>query len=397
MTGPSLENYDVVIVGGAIMGSSTAYFLSENSDFGGKVLVVEPDPTYSKSSTTLSAASVRHQFSNPVNIEISKFCTEFIDNFHERVQVDDESPDLGFRETGYLFLATDAGMPTLRRNQAAQQGCRVDTRILTPQQTRERFPYLHTDDLAGSSIGMRHEGTLDAHSLMQGFRRRARRNGVEYLTDRVVGLDISGERIERVRLASGNSVGCDYVVNCSGPHGAVIAAMAGFQLPVEPRQRSVFVFDCHADIQPDFPLTIDTSGVWVRRDPPYFLAGGVPVDDAAVDHDDFKVRHDEFHDQIWPALAHRIPQFDKISVKRSWAGHYSYNTLDQNAVVGPAPGLGNFIFTNGFSGHGLQQGAGVGRAVSELISYGEYRSIDLSPLGYERVVANRPFMEDAII
>ncbi len=313
------------------------------------------------------------------------------------MQVDDESPDLCFRETGYLFLATDAGMPTLRRNQAAQIECGVDTRILTPQQTHERFPYLNTDDLAGSSIGMRHEGTLDAHSLMQGFRLRACHNGVEYLTNRAVGLDISGGRVQRVRLESGDSVGCGYVVNCAGPRAATIAAMAGFDLPVEPRQRSVFVFDCRAEIQHDFPLTIDTSGVWVRRDPPYFLAGGVPDDDVAVDQDDFKVRHDEFHDQIWPALAHRIPVFDKISVKRSWAGHYSYNTLDQNAIVGPAPGLDNFIFANGFSGHGLQQGAGVGRAINELICYSEYRSIDLTPLGYERVIQHQPFMEDAII
>ncbi len=391
------HGYDVVIAGGAVMGSSTAYFLSENPDFDGSVLVVEPDPTYARSSTALSAASVRHQFSNPVNIAISQFCTEFIADFHHNVEVDGESPDLGFRETGYLFLATDAGMATLDRNHDVQQSCGVDVSLLTPDETQRRYPYMFTDDLAGASIGERNEGTLDANSLMQGFRRRARHNGVEYLTDSVIGVTTDGGLVSGVELASGRSTSCGAIVNCAGPHGSVIASMAGLELPVEPRQRSVFLFDCREPLGQTPPLTIDTSGVWIRSEPPYYLAGGIPVDDTRVDHDDFRVRHGEFTDQIWPALAHRIPQFDKISVKRSWAGHYAYNTLDHNAVVGPAPAVPNFIFANGFSGHGLQQSAGVGRGVSELICYGEYRSLDLSELGYQRILERRPFTEDAII
>ncbi len=108
------DRYDVVIIGGAVMGSSCAYWLSENPDFDGTVAVVEQDPTYAKASTGLSAASVRHQFSQPVNIALSKFTTEVIAGFHEMVEVDGYAPDLGFRETGYLFLATEAGLATLR-------------------------------------------------------------------------------------------------------------------------------------------------------------------------------------------------------------------------------------------------------------------------------------------
>ncbi len=396
MTSPN-HGYDVVIAGGAVMGSSAAYFLSENPDFDGTVLVVEPDPTYARSSTALSAASIRHQFSNPINIAISQFCTEFIADFHDNVEVDGESPDLGFRETGYLFLATGAGMATLDRNHAVQQSCGVDASLLTPDEIQRRYPYMFTGDLAGASIGESNEGTLDANSLMQGFRQRARRNGVEYLTDSVVGVTVESNLVAGVVLASGRAISCGAFVNCAGPHGSVVASMAGLELPVEPRQRSVFLFDCREPLGQTPPLTIDTSGVWLRSEPPYYLAGAVPVDDTRVDHDDFRVRHDEFNEQIWPALAHRIPQFDKISVKRSWAGHYAYNTLDHNAVVGPAEAVPNFIFANGFSGHGLQQSAGVGRGVSELICYGEYRSLDLSELGHQRIVERRPFTEDAII
>jgi len=393
----SRTGYDVVIIGGAVMGSSVAYFLSENPDFRGTVLVVEQDPTYAKSSTALSAASVRHQFSNPVNIAISQFCTEFITNFHERVEVDGESPDLGFRETGYLFLATGAGMDTLRRNHAVQRRCGAKVSLLDPDEIRRRFPFLFTDDLAGASLGDHHEGTLDANSLLQGFRRRARHNSVEYLDDRVVGLTLGHGRVITVDLEAGGQIPCGTVVNCAGPHASTVAAMAGLALPVEPRKRSVFLFACRSPLGPDLPLIIDTSGMWVRSEPPHYLAAGVPIDDPAVDHDDFAVRHDEFDEQVWPALAHRIPQFDRIALKSSWAGHYAYNTLDHNAVIGAADAVPNFIFANGFSGHGLQQAPGVGRGISELICYSKYRSLDLTDLGHQRIVERRPFTEDSII
>lgn len=389
--------YDAVIIGGAVMGSSSAYFLTENPDFDGTVLVIEPDPTYATSSTTLSAASIRHQFSNPVNIALSRFGTEFIRDFAALVGVDGDAPDLGFRETGYMFLASDTGLETLRRNVELQQSCGADVHLLSPAETARRFPYLNVDDLAGASFGETGEGTLDAHSLLQGFRGRARHNGATYTTDRAVGLQIDSDRVVAVELASGDTVSCRHVVNAAGPRARSIARLAGVDIPVEPRKRSVFVFDCRTPINGRFPLTIDITGIHVRTEPPYFLAGGVPRPDVAVDPDDFKVMRDEFEDQVWPALAHRIPQFGEIKVRHSWAGHYAYNTLDQNAIIGPAVGLPNFLFANGFSGHGLQQAAGVGRGISELITYGEYRTLDLTDLGHRRVVAKEPFVETVII
>jgi glycine/D-amino acid oxidase-like deaminating enzyme len=391
------DRYDTVIVGGAALGSATAYFLGENPDYDGRVLVVEVDPTYARSSTALSAASIRHQFSNPVNVALSQFGTEFIRDFRARVEVDGQAPDVGFRETGYLFLATAAGMPALERNHEVQTACGADVSLLDTAQLNRRFPYLNTSDLAGGSVGESGEGTLDAHSLMQGFRQRARHNGVEYLTDRVVGFDLGPEGIAAVMLASGRRVTTRTVVNAAGPRARWVAQMAGLDLPVEPRARSVFVFDCRTPIDELFPLTIDTSGIWVRTEPPHFMAGCSPVPDIEVDPDDFTVRRDLFDSRIWPALAHRIPQFDEIVVTHSWAGHYAFNTLDHNAVIGAGQQVPNFLFANGFSGHGMQQAAGVGRGISELICHGEYRTLDLSPLGYDRIVRGEPFMEDVII
>lgn len=391
------NHYDTVIVGGAVVGSAVAYFLAENLDYTGTILVVEPDPTYALSSTTLSCASIRHQFSNPVNVELSLFGTEFLADFHNRVEVGGDSPDLCYRDTGYLFLATDSGWATLEANNRTQTACGADITLMDRAQLGRRFPYLAVNDLAGGSIGVTGEGTFDAFALMWGLRQRSRHNGVDYTTDRVVGLQVAETRVESVQLESGRAVNCNNLVNAAGPRCAHVAAMAGVDLPVEARKRSVFVFDAAEPAERDLPMIVDPSGIYVRSEPPYFLAGAPPVDDVSVDPDDLTVVHDEFHDLIWPVLAQRIPSFDRLKVTHSWAGHYAYNTLDQNAIVGPAHPTENLILANGFSGHGLQQAPGVGRAVAELITYGEYTSIDLSQLGFGRIVAGEPFPESAII
>jgi len=398
--GPRQAGYGTVIVGGAVMGSSLAYWLSEDPDHDEPVLVVEMDPTYERASTTLSEASVRHQFSQSVNIRLSMFATEFISAFHENVQVDGESPDLGFRDTGYLFLATDDGMDVLRENHEVQRSCGAEVALLTPDELSRRFGYLFVDDLAGASLGLRHEGTLDAYSLMRGFQQRARHNGVEYVTDRVVGLrtNDAGDRVTHVEMASGAVVACDRVVNCAGPRARWVADLVDLPLPVEPRIRGAWVFDCREPLDgPTLPLTIDTTGMHVRTEPPHYLAGAPPVDDSAVDPGDFAVRDAEWEEVIWPTLVHRIPAFQRIGVTHRWVGHYAYNTLDQNAVVGPAEAVPNFYFCNGFSGHGLQQSAGVGRALAELIVHGGYRTIDLTEMGHDRIVRGEPFLEKAII
>ena len=206
-----------VIVGGAVMGSSLAYFLSENPDYDDTTLVVEPDPTYANSSTMRSNGSVRHQFSTPENIAISQFATEFIYNFHENVQVGGVSPELGFVDTGYLFLADEPGLEVLRESNVVQRANGVEATILDQEELGRRFTHLNTEGLAGGSIGEKHEGTFDQWALLQGFRNRAKANGVEYIQDRVVDIDSDDARVRSVTLASGEVIECERVVNCAGP------------------------------------------------------------------------------------------------------------------------------------------------------------------------------------
>ena len=173
--------------------------------------------------------------------------------------------------------------------------------------------------------------------------------------------------------------------------------MAGIELPVEGRRRSVFVFDVQSDPPPDCPLVIDTSGAWFRPEGGSFIGGIAPPQAEDLADLPLEVDRDQFDRQLWPALAARVPAFDAIRVTNSWAGYYEVNTFDHNAIIGPHPVITNLLFANGFSGHGIQQAPAVGRAIAELIVHGRYLTLDLSIFGFERIAAGRPVVERNVI
>lgn len=399
------DAYDVVIVGGAVIGSAIAYYLTANPDFTGSVLVVERDPSYAKASTALSSSSIRTQFSNPINVKISQYGSEVIRNFGEMMEVDGDKPDLNFHCGGYLFLASSPEqVQILTENHAAQKSCGADVVLWDRDELANAFPHLRVDDIQMASYGQSGEGWFNNTGLMYGFRNKARAQGAEFVSDEVVTIRRNGNAVTGVTLKSGAEISAGTIVNASGPRANLTARMAGLDVPVEPRKRTLFVFDCAktpegsaAVNEGRLPLMIDPSGVFCRPEGKFFLAGCVPIEDPAVDWDDFDPRYNEFEDCIWPTLAERSEQFEAIKVVNQWAGHYAFNTLDHNLIVGPHPEVSNFIFANGFSGHGLQQGPATGRGVSELITYGGFRTLDLSPVGFDRIVENRPFLEKAVI
>lgn len=390
--------YDVVCIGGAVIGSSVAYNLTENPDFDGTVAVIEADSSYEFAQTSRAQNSIREQFSQPVNIKISQYGLDFIDNFHENVQVDGESPVLAYRGTGYLFLARDADhLERLEGQMRVQHEQGAETRLLDAAQVADEFPYLDVSTIVGARVGSMREGSFDGWAFFQGFRQRAIHNGAKYITDRVVDIDVVDGKAVGVRLESGRTIGCGHVINSAGPRANAIAQMVGLAVPVEPRARTSFVFDCRTAIEHNFPLTITPEGVHFRREQHHYMCGTSPINDVAVAYDDWDIRPDEFEEQIWPVLAKYVPAFDRITKVTSWGGQYAYNTLDHNLIIGSSPDLPNFVFANGFSGHGMQQAPAVGRAVSELVTYGKFRTIDMSALSYERIANEQPFFEDVVI
>ena len=388
------ERADVVIVGGAIVGSAVATFLALRADWDGRVVVVERDPTYRTSSTTLSAASIRLQFSTPLNIEISRFGISLIKDLDRWLGVPGAPrPEIDFVEGGYLFLATPAGLPVLEANHAVQRAHGVNVALLDPGELRRRFPWMAVEDVAGGSLGLSDEGWFDAHALLQAFRRRARALGVTYMSGEVVGVERDGSTVRSVRLADGRSIRAGVVVNAAGPRAAEVADMAGIDLPVRPRKRFVYHFDCRARLGPA-PLTINPGGVYFRPEGPAWIGGYSPREgDADPDTLDLDVNREPFETVVWPELARRVPAFESLRLLDAWAGHYEVNTLDHNAVIGPHPEVPGFLFANGFSGHGLQQAPAVGRGLAEWIATGAYETLDLSPLGYARILRNDPVRE----
>lgn len=395
---PKHGTYDVVIIGGAIMGSSTAWWL-KRLGFAGRVLVIERDPTYEKAATTLSFSCIRQQFSTELNIRISQFGADFVQSLRQQMGGDDRVPELKIQNFGYLYLADNGDFASvLRANQAVQAAAGAGTRLLTPEEIRAEFPFMETDDLVLASLNTRDEGYFDGSTVFDWFRRKAREAGVEYVADEVVGLDISPSQVTGVRLKSGRRVGCGTVVNASGTRGAKVASMAGIAIPIEPRKRFNWVIQAATPLDRPLPLVIDPTGVFAREvGGGTYMAGGHADIDPAVDFDDFSMDQDLWLEKIWPALATRIPAFEAVKVISEWAGQYDYNCLDQNAITGPHPTISNFVFLNGFSGHGLQQSPAMGRATAEWILHGGYRTLDMSEFHYARIAEGRALVEGAII
>jgi FAD-dependent oxidoreductase domain-containing protein 1 len=373
---------DVIVIGGGVMGSSVAYHLKSDPAFTGTVTVVERDPTYARASSALSASSIRQQFSTPLNIHLSRYGIGFLRRAGELLGV-----ELGLREPGYLFLASPAGEAVLRANHAIQKGEDCAVELLDPAALVGRFPWISTEGVTLASHGTANEGWFDGPALMQGFRRKARELGAAYVADEVVGLSGSS-----VTLRSGGRLEAKTIVLAAGPWSGEVAARAGIALPVEPRRRSVFVFDVREP--PGItPLTIDPSGTWFRPEGRFYIGGTTPVTGNDPPGAPLEVQHQEWDEIVWPTLAARVPAFEAAKVVNAWAGYYEYNTFDQNGIVGRHPEIESLIFATGFSGHGIQQSPAVGRAVAELIVHGSYRTLDLSPFGYERISAGRPIRE----
>ncbi|WP_096785744.1 FAD-binding oxidoreductase [Rhodobacter sp. CZR27] len=388
---------DVVVIGGAVMGASAAFWLTRMQP-GFRVVVVERDTTFARASTALSVASIRMQFTTAVNVAISRFGVEFIRDFRNSLGIDVGIGSLGLTENGYLFLTgTEEGAAVLAEVAAMQRALGAATEILSPEALKRRFPWLETSDLVAGSFGPRDEGWFDNMGLLNGLRAAAKAQGAEFIRDTVTGLDIGADRVTAVRLASGEWIACAAAINAAGTRAAEVMAMAGLPLPVEPRKRTVFVIDAPNARHPEAPLLVD-RGFYLRPERGgQWITATVPDLDGPCDPDDFEPDLHLFEEVIWEQLYARAPGFDAVKVVRHWVGHYAYNTLDQNAILGPDPRLPNLFLMNGFSGHGLQQAPAVGRGIAEHVLTGGWQSLDLSDLGVARILAERPFRERAVV
>ena len=398
---PKHKNYDIIIIGGAIMGSSTAWFLSDNKDFNGSVLVIEKDPTYENCSTMHTNSCMRQQFSTRLNVQISQFAADYVKNIRSYMGGDDRVPELSIRSFGYMYFADNQDFANvLRDSQKVQINAGAATQLMSPEEIKQKYPFYNVDDIILGSINLIDEGYWDGTAVFDWWRRQSQERGIEYISNEVIAMtkNTQGSQVESVTLKSGEIISCGKVLNASGPRAERTAKMAGIDIPVEPRKRYSWVFVAEKPLDQDLPLTIDPSGVHVRENGGgTYQCGGHSDIDPAVDFDDFTMDFDIWQTHIWPTLAARIPQFEAIKIQSEWAGHYAYNRFDHNAIMGPHSEVSNFYFLNGFSGHGLQQSPAMGRGTAEMLIYGEYRSLDMTSFNFDRIPNNRPIIEKAVI
>jgi len=384
--------FEVTIIGGGVIGAATACFLAR--DHGARVSVIERDPSYARASSSLSLSSIRQQFSQPVNIALSRWSIEFLRRVADELAMEDERPAIGLVEPGYLYLATEAGAPVLREVHAVQRGAGVDVALLSPAELSTRFPWLCVDDLALGSLGLGGEGWFDGPALHRAFRRKAKACGVRFVEAEAIGFEAAGERVTATRCSDGSRVGGDAFVIAAGAWSAPLGAALGVPLPISAKKRDVFVLETPASL-PGCPLVIDPSGFWFRTEGALILAGGPPrgddVDDAPL-HD---IDHGLFDELLWPTLAARVPALEALRVRSAWAGYYEMNAFDHNGLAGRLPGYANAFTACGFSGHGMQQSPAVGHSMARLIAGLDAPLIEA--LGPQRLVDGRPLREANVI
>jgi glycine/D-amino acid oxidase-like deaminating enzyme len=391
---PETLRFDVAVIGGGVIGCSTAYFIQSMVP-AAAVAVIEPDPTYEYASTLRASGGCRVQFSRPENIEMSKFGIDFIRNFASRMAIEGrDPPNVDWVEGGYLFIVPPEATQSLERNVALQQAMGCEVNLLTPQELAARFPSMNVADIGAGAHSPR-DGWCDPNGLLWGLRRKAAAQGAVFVKGRVASMERSASAVSRLTLDDGRTVVAEHVVNAAGAWSGEVAAMAGMKLPVSPVKRYEHYFTPGSPME-SLPYVKDLDRMAFRSEGKGF-SGGV-VDGSAPRGFDFEIDHDYFERVVWPAAAHRFPPLEAARCHRTWSGLYEVCELDGNPVIGRwSGGCANLYTVAGFSGHGMMHAPAAGRAIAELILEGAFRTIDLARFGYERVERNEPYAESGIL
>ena len=384
--------YDILIVGGGVIGSSIAYHLL-NDGLDDTVAVLEKDPSYEFASTPRSMGGIRQQFSTEINIRIGLYGIEVIEHFDDEMAVDGEPAHADYHPRGYLFLADENNWETIQKQYRLQRSLGVEVDLLTPEEVKDMLPHMNVEGLLGASFGRR-AGYLDAYGLLRGYQRKAKSLGADYIHAEVVEILRQKDCVHGVRTSKGDVLEGASVVIAAGPWAAEVGAMAGVELSVEPTPQMVFCFDPAEKFEYDLPFTFHPHGQWFRQESGKQVVTGKDRNETPGFRFDWDRQY--FEEELWPRLAHLVPSFERLKLMRGWGGLYAMNKLDHNALLGAYPGVDGLYVAGGFSGHGLMQSPAAGKGMSELIRTGRYETIDLSPLDLDRIFTERRVLEEAV-
>ncbi|MFZ0549117.1 MAG: FAD-binding oxidoreductase [Candidatus Promineifilaceae bacterium] len=377
----------VVVIGGGVMGASTAYHLALKGCR--DIILLEKQPFFGQGATGRCAGGIRYQFSTEINIRLSQLSLPMLEQFEEET-----GQAIDLRWPGYLFLLTnEADIQKFRSNVALQHSLGVQTEWLTGDDIRQRVPQLAANDVLAGTYHSK-DGLADPNGVVAGYISAGRRLGVQSFTDTaVINIEPTDGRITAVQTNQGR-IACEIVVNAAGPWSAVISDMAGIPLPVTPIRRQMLTTTPLPQITADFPFIIDfAQSLYFHREGQGLLTGmsnptQTPGLDQTVD-EEWELIHME-------AAINRLPLLAKAGRLSAWAGLYEV-TPDAHPIFGPVPHLAGYYLVTGFSGHGFMHGPAAGLLISEIILEGKATTLDISMLDYGRFAEGRLIREYNVI
>jgi len=396
---------NVLVCGGGVMGLSTAYHLTKYMD-PTQIVVVEKDSTYQRSASTLSWASVRQQFSLRENILLSQRSIEFLKDIDKHLSVEGEDPvDIQFKHGSYLFLTTNKTSHLLAENIAVQEQAGVKVQKYNAASLQRKYPYLNVEDVELASDCDADEGWFDPWALVQAFRKKVKSLGVNVIEGQVTQF----KEGKTAQVRNGNTLTDIHYGQCVNATGISagytnellnqsLPSEQRFTLPVIPQRRQCFNIACKEG-PANVPLMCCPLGTVIRSEGPNYIvlfSGGTLATSEQEIEDFGDVDDSYFIDTIWENLAYRIPAFESAKILGGWVGYYEYNTLDQNALIGPHPLTNDHYNINGFSGHGIQHAPYAGRCLAEIMC-GVEPVINIERLGLDRVLENKPYRERNIL
>ena len=381
------QRANVVVIGGGVMGASTAYHLALKGER--DVVLLERQPFFGQGATGKCAGGIRYQFSTEINVRLSQISLPMLARFEEETG---QAIDLQW--IGYLFLLTnEADVQKFRYNVALQNRLGVPTEWLDGDEVRRRAPQLKAPDVLAGTYHAG-DGLADPNGVVSGYIRAGRREGVRPFVDvAVTGICVEGGRIRGVETTVGN-IACDVVVNAAGPWSGPIGAMAGAPLPVTPLRRQMLTTTPLPELAPDFPFVIDfAKSLYFHPEGEGLLTG--------MSNPHEEPGFDETVDEAWE-LVHmekaieRLPLLERAGLLAHWAGLYEV-TPDAHPVIGPVPHIEGYFLVTGFSGHGFMHGPVAGLLTAEYIVDGRPQTLDVSMLDYGRFEEGRLIQEYNVI
>jgi sarcosine oxidase subunit beta len=365
---------EVVIIGGGVMGASTAYHLALRGVK--NIVLLEKQTSYSQGATGKCAGGIRYQFSTAINVELSKLSLPMLDRFPEEI-----GQEIDRRKIGYLFLlTTEADVATFRRSIDLQNGLGVPTQWLTGDDVRRMVPQLQADDVLAATFNPE-DGLADPSNVVLGYIAAARRLGVQAFAEApVTGIDMNPGGGFTVHTPHG-PIACRQVVNAAGPWSALVSNMVGVPLPVAPIRQQMLTTTPLPELHPEFPFVIDFArNLYFHPEGGGLLTGmsnpqSQPGFDEAVD-EEWEYTHME-------AAIARLPLLEKAGLQAHWAGLYEV-TPDAHPIIGVIPAMEGYYVITGFSGHGFMHGPIAGLLLAEIILDGRAHTLDISSLDYSR-------------